>query len=49
MAPVLDELGASPGLVIVAGGLLGMLPLHVASTSDPSRPTGQRSRSTFSR
>ncbi|MGD9525355.1 MAG: CHAT domain-containing protein [Pseudonocardia sp.] len=42
VGPVLDELGAAPEAVFVAGGLLGLLPLHAAWTPDPSTPTGRR-------
>jgi CHAT domain-containing protein len=40
MGPILDQV-AEP-LVIVAGGLLGLLPLHAAWTDDASRVTGRR-------
>lgn len=33
---------ATTRIAIVAGGFLGLLPLHVAWTSDASRPTGRR-------
>jgi len=42
MGPVLDHLGEDADLVIVAGGLLGLLPLHAAWTQDTSRVTGRR-------
>jgi CHAT domain-containing protein len=42
MGPVLDQLGKTADLVIVAGGLLGLLPLHAAWTADTSRVTGRR-------
>ena len=42
MGPVLDHLGETSDLVIVAGGLLGLLPLHAAWTPDTSRVTGRR-------
>lgn len=42
MAPVLAELGDSKELVLVAGGLLGLLPLHAAWTEDAGTPTGRR-------
>ena len=42
MGPVLGHLGETSDLVIVAGGLLGLLPLHAAWTPDSSRVTGRR-------
>jgi CHAT domain-containing protein len=42
MGPVLANLGETGDLVIVAGGLLGLLPLHAAWTPDASRVTGRR-------
>jgi hypothetical protein len=42
MGPVLDHVGQATGLVIVAGGLLGMLPLHAAWTADAGQVTGRR-------
>jgi CHAT domain-containing protein len=42
MAPVLAELKDSRELVLVAGGLLGLLPLHAAWTEDAGTPTGRR-------
>lgn len=43
MGPTLGHLGESTDLVVVvAGGLLGLLPLHAAWTSDSSRLTGRR-------
>lgn len=42
VGPVLDELGPAPEVVFVAGGLLGLLPLHAAWTDDPVAPTGRR-------
>jgi CHAT domain-containing protein len=42
MGPVLAELGEATEMVLVAGGLLGLLPLHAAWTPDASRPTGRR-------
>lgn len=42
MGPILDRLGETADLVVVAGGLLGMLPLHAAWTPDTSRVTGRR-------
>ena len=37
MGPVLGHLGQTAELVVVAGGLLGLLPLHAAWTPDSSR------------
>ena len=42
VGPVLDELSDATEVVFVAGGLLGLLPLHAAWTPDPSTPTGRR-------
>lgn len=42
MGPVAAELGGHSGAVLVAGGLLGLLPLHAARTPDRTRPTGHR-------
>ena len=42
VGPVLDELSNAAEAVFVAGGLLGLLPLHAAWTPDPSTPTGRR-------
>ncbi|PNG23480.1 CHAT domain-containing protein [Streptomyces cahuitamycinicus] len=42
MAPVLPRLSHEPAATLVAGGLLGLVPLHAAWTADPSRPTGRR-------
>ncbi|MCU7729931.1 CHAT domain-containing protein [Actinoplanes sp. KI2] len=42
MGPVLDELGRAGEVVLVAGGLLGLLPLHAAWTPDGDTPTGRR-------
>ncbi|MFE7033603.1 CHAT domain-containing protein [Streptomyces sp. NPDC057621] len=42
MGPVCDALRAFDGAVLVAGGLLGLLPLHAAWTEDPATPTGRR-------
>jgi CHAT domain-containing protein len=41
MGPVLEITGAT-NLTIVAGGLLGLLPLHAAWHPDPATPTGRR-------
>lgn len=42
MGPVLTELGKASEVFVVAGGLLGLLPLHAAWTEDGSMPTGRR-------
>jgi CHAT domain-containing protein len=42
MGPILGQLGETDRLAIVAGGLLGLLPLHAAWTPDPGRVTGRR-------
>jgi CHAT domain-containing protein len=42
MSPVAAELAGRPGAVLVAGGLLGLLPLHAAWRPDPQAPTGRR-------
>jgi CHAT domain-containing protein len=40
--PVLQEIEPAPAVCVVAGGLLGLLPLHAAWTSDTTAPTGRR-------
>jgi tetratricopeptide (TPR) repeat protein len=42
VGPVLDALRGASEAVVVAGGLLGLLPLHAAWTPDPAAPTGRR-------
>jgi CHAT domain-containing protein len=42
IGPVLGELADAEEAVFVAGGLLGLLPLHAAWTPDPTTPTGRR-------
>jgi CHAT domain-containing protein len=42
MGPVLGALAGAPAATLVAGGLLGLLPLHAAWTPDASQPTGRR-------
>ena len=42
IGPILDHLGQTADLVIVAGGLLGLLPLHAAWTPDARQVTGRR-------
>jgi CHAT domain len=42
MGPVLGHVGEATDLVVVAGGLLGLLPLHAAWTADTGRATGRR-------
>jgi hypothetical protein len=41
MGPILDTLCDTTNLVIVAGGLLGLLPLHAAWTGDSTRVTAR--------
>jgi CHAT domain-containing protein len=42
MGPVAAEIAGAAGAVLIAGGLLGLLPLHAASTRDDSAVTGRR-------
>ena len=42
MGPVLGHLGETTEVAVVAGGLLGLLPLHAAWTPDSGRVTGRR-------
>ncbi|MGD9525357.1 MAG: CHAT domain-containing protein [Pseudonocardia sp.] len=42
VGPVLNALGSADEAVFVAGGLLGLLPLHAAWTPDAAAPTGRR-------
>jgi CHAT domain-containing protein len=42
MGPVLDELAGAVEATLVAGGLLGLLPLHAAWTGDTEALTGRR-------
>jgi CHAT domain-containing protein len=42
VGPVLEQVRPAAEAVFVPGGLLGLLPLHAAWTSDPTRPTGRR-------
>ena len=42
MGPVLEAVDGEEELAVVAGGLLGLLPLHAAWTPDPGRATGRR-------
>jgi CHAT domain-containing protein len=42
MGPVSAGLAGQAGAVFVAGGLLGLLPLHAAWRPDPQAPTGRR-------
>jgi CHAT domain-containing protein len=42
MGPIMAQLGDDTEVVLVAGGLLGLLPLHAAWTPDSGRPTGRR-------
>ncbi|MCX6631426.1 MAG: CHAT domain-containing protein, partial [Candidatus Solibacter sp.] len=41
MGPLIDALHPANEVTLVAGGYLGMLPLHAAWKEDPSRPTGR--------
>lgn len=41
MGPVLDRIGAVEEITVVAGGLLGLLPLHAAWCPDSSTATGR--------
>jgi hypothetical protein len=36
MGPVIDAVRPAPAVVLIAGGLLGLLPLHAAWTTEPS-------------
>lgn len=42
VGPLVDEFDHGGELIVVAGGLLGLLPLHTAWTSDAGAPTGRR-------
>lgn len=42
MGPVCEVLREHSRVTLVAGGLLGLLPLHAAWTEDPAAPTGRR-------
>jgi CHAT domain-containing protein len=42
LSPILDELADGSEPAMVAGGLLGLLPLHAAWTPDATAPTGRR-------
>jgi CHAT domain-containing protein len=42
VGPVLAQLREATEVVIVAGGMLGLLPLHAAWTPDSNTPTGRR-------
>ncbi|MFF1608805.1 CHAT domain-containing protein [Amycolatopsis sp. NPDC058278] len=42
MGPVVTALDGRSSAVLVAGGLLGLLPIHAARTADGTRPTGYR-------
>lgn len=42
MGPVLEHVADATDLVVVAGGLLGLLPLHAAWTADGGRVSGRR-------
>jgi hypothetical protein len=40
--PLLPRVDSAAPVTVVAGGLLGLLPLHAAWTEDTTRPTGRR-------
>ncbi len=40
--PLLTHIDSAAPVTVVAGGLLGLLPLHAAWTEDSTRPTGRR-------
>lgn len=42
VAPILSEVAEGSELAVIAGGLLGMLPLHAAWMPDATAPTGRR-------
>jgi CHAT domain/Tetratricopeptide repeat len=42
MGPVLEAVAPATRAVLVPTGLLGLLPLHAAWTTDPAAPTGRR-------
>lgn len=42
MGRIMDHIGNPPAIALVAGGLLGLLPLHAAWTPDDGKPTGRR-------
>jgi len=42
MGPLLDALPADSSVTLIAGGYLGLLPLHAACTEDPAATTGRR-------
>lgn len=42
MEPVLDQLAGADAATLVAGGFLGLLPLHAAWTADKATKTGRR-------
>lgn len=42
VGPVIEEIQPAPAVVMVAGGLLSLLPLHAAWTDDATAPTGRR-------
>jgi len=42
VGPVIEETHPAPAVVMVAGGLLSLLPLHAAWTDDAATPTGRR-------
>jgi CHAT domain-containing protein len=42
VGPVIEEIRPAPAIYLVAGGLLGLLPLHAAWTEDAAAPTRRR-------
>jgi hypothetical protein len=42
VGPLVEDFDHGGGLIVVAGGLLGLLPLHAAWTADAAAPTGRR-------
>jgi hypothetical protein len=42
MGPLLDRVAFPPRLTLIPAGLLGLLPLHAAWTSETTAPTGRR-------
>lgn len=42
VGPVIEEIQPAPAIYLIAGGLLGLLPLHAAWTEDATAPSGRR-------
>lgn len=42
MGPLIEEIQPTPAIYIIAGGLLGLLPMHAAWTPDAAALTGRR-------